>query len=200
MGQQDDFRAVSVLLHQRVTAELLQLMDGFYNNIEDSFFEQAYRHDEETVQQRYFELMRELRYRRASLLKVFAAGLERNARKWLGEGEPQTRNPNLEKLAAQMAHRCSSHFRLLLSDLTERTEWDTGNGPLPIGPQEISYHFVHSCRALDFDQAAVDIVRELFARFVLERLGGVYAQCNSILAEGGYRTAFEAAEAEQASA
>ena len=38
-----DPRNVFTAMHHKVTGELLQLMDGFYSNIEDGLFELAFR-------------------------------------------------------------------------------------------------------------------------------------------------------------
>ena len=38
----------------------------------------------------------------------------------------------------------------------------------------------------DFDKQALEIVQNLFARFVLDRLGGMYGECNRTLEDAGF--------------
>ena len=72
MGQTNDPRNVFTAMHHRVTGELLHLMDGFYSNIEDGLFELAFRNNDHNQRKRCFDLMREMRYRRTSLIQTFA--------------------------------------------------------------------------------------------------------------------------------
>jgi hypothetical protein len=186
-----DGQTVASELHQCITNGLLSLMDGLYTNVEDCLFEVAYRNDDVAAQRRCFDLMRDLRYRRAGLMKIFAAGIEDNVACWfdpatqLGERDPAT-----VAMATAMAHRCNTHFRVLLGELAERTGCEAG-ASLPIAPEQIAYHFVRSLRALEFDAAAIVIVRDLFTRFVLDRLGTLYGACNRKLAHAAYVGASE---------
>ncbi|MCZ6889413.1 MAG: DUF1631 family protein, partial [Gammaproteobacteria bacterium] len=52
---------------------------------------------------------------------------------------------------------------------------------MPISPSHIAEAFVMSCHSLKFDTASIEIVQELFSRFVLERLGSLYGECNARL-------------------
>jgi hypothetical protein len=61
---------------------------------------------------------------------------------------------------------------------------------LPISPRR-AQAFVHSCRSLRLDQSSIEIVQELFSRFVLDSLGTVYGACNLYLQEEGYLTSDE---------
>ena len=193
MGQQYDPRKVFTAIHHKVTGELLHLMDGFYSNIEDGLFELAYRHEsDEVLHKRYFDLMREMRYRRSNLIKAFAKRMQRGVDYWIGEKVEFDTEYDVEfdERARGMSQKSSSHFNVLLQDITERTAGATSRAAddinLPISPYQISYNFLASCRSLDFDKSSIELVQELFERFVLDRMGSVYGDCNQRLEECGF--------------
>ena len=196
MGPNRDPRNVFTAMHHKATGELLHLMDGLYMNIEDGLFEFAYRHeDDEDRQRACFDLMRELRYRRSNLIQSFAKRMQRGLDYWLGEKlEFDTEyDVHLDKVAQQMSAKCTAHFRQLLSNITERTASASGRAvedvKIPISPYQIAYNFLATCRSLDLDNEAIEVVQNLFERFVLDRLGNVYGDCNQRLEEAGFSLA-----------
>ena len=194
MGQNVDPRNFLTAMHHKVTGELLHLMDGFYSNIEDGLFELAYRNEDDAQQRRCFDLMRELRYRRSNLIQTFAKRMQKGIDGWFNDDFDcaAEEGAGFTSLADAMAEKCASHFGGLLQNITERTAYGTGRDPLkvnlPIGPFQVAYNFLVSCRSLEFDEQAIEIVQELFGRFVLDRLGVVYGECNQRLEEVGYFT------------
>ncbi|MGI9325488.1 MAG: DUF1631 family protein [Pseudomonadales bacterium] len=195
MDQSTDPRNVFSAMHHRVTGELLHLMDGFYSNIEDGLFELAFRNDDAEQRTRCFDLMREMRYRRGGLIQTFAKRMQRAGEGWLGEDRNPPQLPELIIVAQAMSDKCSAHFGALLQEVTERTSYGTDRtatvGELPISPYNIAYHFIASCQSLEFDKQAIEIVQDLFARFVLDRLGAVYGECNQRLEAAGFYTLAE---------
>jgi len=195
-----DHRATFNALHHNVTGELLRLIDGFYSNIEDGLFELAYRTGDDGQRRRCFDLMRELRFRRTALVKGFARNLDRYRPLWFeGDGEHDAdaaTGKELDALIMRMAEKSSAHFSGVLNCIAERAEIATGRAfagtrELPISPQRIARAFVLSCRSLKFDHASIEIVQDLFSRFVLDSLGGIYGHCNLRLQDEGYATADE---------
>ena len=179
-------------LHSGAVGEITQLMSGLYSNIEDSLFELAFSHGSDVDKRHIGDLMKELRFRRESLLKTFGKRVHSSARCWLGD-TPQ--GPELMEqriLAKDLAKKCHAHFGHLLQDLSERAEHATGYGldkeMLPLSPEQLSYHFLMSCRTVKFEKYSIDVVKDLFARFVLDRLGGVYGAINAALSDAGYAT------------
>ena len=84
----------------------------------------------------------------------------------------------------------TAHFRPVLSNIRERTATASERNILevriPISPYQIAYNFLATCRSLDLDGEAVDMVQDLFERFVLDRLGNIYGDCNQRLEEAGF--------------
>ncbi len=199
MGQQYDPRNVFTNVHHNATGELLHLIDGFYLNMEDGLFELAFGDDAEREHRRCFELMREMRYRRGQLVQNFANRMEKNVEAWFSVMDPPSRNEDeFALLAHAVAEKCTSHFNVLLKTLAERTsfaqEQDFAPAHLPISPYHISHCFVVSCRSLKFDARSVQIVHDLFGRFVLDRMGGIYGQANRSLYEAGYLSTTEVSQ------
>lgn len=181
-------------LHTAAIGEIMQYMAGLYNNIEDSLFELAFT-DTSPIQQRHIgELMKELRFRRATLLKTFAGRLRESTVCWWGSAAPGPELIEERFLAQQMAGKCFAHFNHLLSDISERVQDATQDRiapKLPISPEQLSYHFLMSCRSVDFEKYSLEVINDLFARFVLDRLGTVYGRINQTLTDAGYRNLSE---------
>ena len=205
MAHQFDPATVISALHHRVTGELLHLMDGLYANIEDGLFELAYRAEEESRKRRYFDLMREMRYRKSSLVQGFARRMQQAHEQWFRpESERDEFDPEIAARADRMAERCLAHFGGVLRNVAERTASVLDARPdvarLPIGPRRIAGNFLVTMKALRFDEHAIEIVQELFCRFVLDRLGQVYGDCNTRLQEAGFYTQSELEGLNRASA
>ncbi|MEM7079813.1 MAG: DUF1631 family protein [Pseudomonadota bacterium] len=179
-------------LHARAATDLLRLMDGFYSNIEDGLFEMAYANDDPQFQRRTVELMRELRFRRKHLLQTFGKRVQFAATAWAQGQEIELRDNDETHQAQRMAAKCNAHFGVLLQAIAERcahaTDCNVSRTTLPFSPLQISLHFIRSCRTVDFDDKAVELVESLFQRFVLDRLGAMYGAMNQALEVHGYCT------------
>lgn len=197
MDQQQDPGNVFTAMHHRVTGELLHLMDGLYSNIEDGLFELAFRSRQEAQKRRCFDLMREMRFQRSRVVQNFARRLQGAFDGWLTASPGAIIQPPGSQ-ARRMAHKCASHFSGLLQSLAERSsfalEREVEVTEMPIGPHQIAGHFIESMKALEFDDDSIEIVEELFSRFVLERLGTVYGECNQRLEQVGFYTETELAQ------
>ena len=205
MDQQYDPGNVFTSMHHQVTGELLRLMDGLYSNIEDALFELASRTRSESRKRQCFNLMRELRYRRPQAIQQFARGMQNSLDYWFENlPEPEEGTAHDQEMATQMAEKCAAHFGRLLQSLAERTGYamgrDVDSSLLPISPYRVACNFIRSMKALEFDQEAIEVTQVLFGRFVLDRLGPVYGDCNQRLEQAGFFTAREVDEFETARA
>lgn len=195
MDQQFDPSNVFVAIHHRVTGELLHLMDGLYSNIEDGLFELAFRAHREDQKRRCFDLMRDMRFQRSRVVQTFAKRLQASFDAWISADPGDEDEPAYNDQARRMAQKCTSHFGGVLQSLCERAAYALSRVPdrlgLPIGPYQVACHFVESMKALEFDDDSIEIVEDLFSRFVLERLGTVYGECNQRLEQAGFFTPAE---------
>ena len=178
----------------------MRLMDGFYGNIEDGLFEMAYAHTDPEKQRQAVDLMRELRFRREQFLTTFAKRMQSVSTQWYQDTDANvTEYLEMRMMAENMATRSAGHFSGLLQRIAERvahaTDRDIDRGSLPLCPEEVSYHFIMSCRSLNFGEDAIEMVQDLFHRFVLDRLGSVYGPINQQLADAGFCTFHELQEA-----
>ena len=189
-------------MHFQATGELMRLMDGFYSNLEDGLFELAYASEDGVMQRSTVDLMRELRFRREHLLKTFGKRLQNAASHWYAEDDSDM---YLEERTRSdlIASRCSSHFAGLLQAISERItngcRIEMDRSGVPLGPEQVSYHFVMTCRSLELSNEAIGMVQDLFHRFVLDRLGGIYGEINRQLREAGFLSNAEIQEADQVS-
>ncbi|MEM9623583.1 MAG: DUF1631 family protein [Pseudomonadota bacterium] len=179
-------------IHMHAVGDLMNLMEGFYSNIEDGLFELAFSSENKLQQQHVVELMRELRFRRKHLLKTFGKRIQASGKCWLGHPADGVESMEERIIAQQMADKSNAHFTHLLQSIAERTS-NALNQPvekhkLPVSPEAISYHFVMSCRSVKIDKYSIEVVQNLFSRFVLDRLGSVYGSVNMQLADAGYNT------------
>ncbi len=205
MGHQFDPAKVISALHHRVTGELLHLMDGLYANIEDGLFELAYRTTDETRKRRYFDLMREMRYRKSSLVQGYARRMQHAHELWFRPDMVHDEfDAEITARADRMAERCTAHLGGLLRNISERSAFALDAEPdvagLPIGPRQIAGTFLLTRKALKFDQYSIEIVQELFNRFVLDRLGQLYGDCNVRMQEAGFLNRSEQEEFNRARA
>ena len=197
MASTPDPRATLAELHRYTIGEVLGLVEGLYLNIEDGLFELADRDSEVARQERCFNLMRELRFRRACLTRNFTGSLQSLTRYWFVDEswavEPKAFGDELAVRMLEVTNKSDQHFTGLLRLITERachaTNLDSkALNELPIGPWAISQAFVQSCRSLCMDTESIEMVLRLFSRFVLERLGQIYANCNIRLRDAGFLT------------
>lgn len=179
-------------LHARAATDVLRLMDGFYSNIEDGLFEMAYANEDPKFQRRTVELMRELRFRRKHLLQTFGKRVQFAATAWAQGQEIEVKDNPETQQARRMASKCEAHFGVLLQSIAERSahaaDCSVSIKTLPFAPLQISLHFIRSCRTVQFDEHAVEVVETLFQRFVLDRLGAMYGAMNQALEAHGYCT------------
>ncbi len=177
-------------VHMHAVGDLMRLMEGFYSNIEDGLFELAFSSDNKLQQKHVVELMRELRFRRKHLLKTFGKRIRGNSKCWFGVAPDGLESMEERILARDMAIKSSAHFGYLLQSISARaaqaTHCPLDKYKLPISPEEISYQFVMSCRSVKFDKYSIELVQNLFSRFVLDRLGSVYGAVNAQLEAAGY--------------
>ncbi len=209
MALTPDPQATLAELHRYAISEVLGLVEGLYENIEDGLFELADRGSGSQRQERCFNLMRELRFRRTCLVRNFTGSMQSLEGYWFVDEswsvKPSAFGDELGVRMLDITNKSDQHFSGLLRLIAERSSHATNLGSkrlneLPIGPWAISQAFVQSCRSLSMDPESIDLVFNLFSRFVLERSGHLYATCNTLLRDSGYLTLDELDELDELSA
>lgn len=166
--------------HVTVAQAVLELFEGFFVNFEDALFEYAYRSESKLIQQRCFNLMRELREQREDLTHVFASVLERRRLDWYRAEQP-LQDATLAR-ASTLAATANANFLPLLEQIAARMSGldaaELGALQMPVGPTGVAHAFLLSLRARGFDKSADRMLGALFRRFVLDRLGPIYGELN----------------------
>lgn len=177
-------------LHRWVTLEILKLVEGLYTNLDDGLFELAHRADEDHARRKLFDLARVLRDSKTHLLHTFESRLDHAGQRWLSSSGSETDdNVSLRERSETMVQRCEGHLGVVLQSIASRTSFLTRRnyrpGDLPFGPQSVTTEFLVALDSCSPGAEAEQAVCALFKRFVLDRLGTIYGQCNTILQTPG---------------
>ncbi|MEM7099850.1 MAG: DUF1631 family protein [Pseudomonadota bacterium] len=178
-------------IHSGAIGEIMQLMSGLFSNIEDSLFELAFSESSDIQKRHIGELMKDLRFGKENLTKSFATRLQECTPAWWGGKVPNHELIEQRMLAQNMAGKCHAHFNHLLADIAQRAQdalpGKVDSNKVPLQPEELCYHFLVACRSVNFEKYSLDVISDLFARFVLDRLGSVYGAINVALKEAGFK-------------
>jgi len=202
-------QATLIELHLYAIHQILGLVEGIYSNIDHGLLEFADRDPEGFRQEHCSRLIQSMRLGRQTLIRSFSDSMQSLARYWFVDDswEPvilshQGQNLGMTSSAyafnrpgqlAYLTSKSNAHFSGLLRLITERANHATdiqskSANQLPIGPAAISQSFVLSCRSLRLEDQSIVLILHLFSRFVLDRMGQTYAQCNNQLRDAGYLT------------
>lgn len=186
----DAFQNIYGSIHHTVTGGLLYLLDGMFQNIEHALHDIARR--PEAQKQRCSILMREIKAKRSTLIHLIAERMQKGFDNWLGQRTPVAIvDERISETAQGLANKSAGHFGPLLKTIAERSADAVGTDSesrMPINPYHISSAFLESCRDLHFDAEDTAILAELFQRYVLDRLGHIYGECNERLRAAGHLT------------
>jgi len=194
-----------IVLENRSSHALELLLQALFDNVDDALFELADRAVQNTVQNMYFESMREIRMQRRTLEQGFFSELQAHFELLHGQpaSPPRPSEPaamaavdslalvaqeELEELVATdaMIAKARGQYRAKLDTMSSYidallTADGTGSTINPLAPQIICRAFVGVCRDLDLDIKAKLVLFKLFDRYVMADLESVYAQACSVL-------------------
>ena len=191
------------LLENRCTPALKSLIQSLFDNIDDALFELAGRAVQNTVQNMYFEAMREIRIKRSTLEKNFFDELRAHfALLQAGPGSPPVLSQWVsgadslalvapeeleEQVAAEaMIAKAGSQFSTEIATMNRYIEVllaaKNGEQTLnPLTPQTICRVFIKCCGDLEVEIKAKLVLFKLFERYVLAELAPVYKMACSML-------------------
>lgn len=193
-------------MRERGEQSLQPLLQALFDNIDDALFELADRADSNSVQNMYFDSMREVRIKRRGIELGFIREINQAFRSLTGVVvKPETgvidlpgdelslvANDELDELVAfdSMVAKAHRRFENPLQDLTTRLDTvikacDVTIDNNPYGPEVICRSFVDVCKELYIDAKAKLVLFKLFDRYVVEALDQVYSVCNQVLIDGG---------------
>ena len=196
-------------LRQQSKYQLNELIQSLFNNTDDALFELADRSRSDADQHLYFESMRQLRLQRKKISSQFIAEFYKNFERVFEAdidevdceeaGFEETvdnisliHNDDLEVSVAiaGIVSKVTSQFSLPIMQLTKRIDHLCPCRTIterlnPLGPERLSTAFVDSIECLEIDIKVRIILLKLFERFVMERLGRIYDESNSMLIDAG---------------
>ncbi len=192
-------------MRQHSRKQLIKLVEGLFNNVDDALFEMADRSRSDADQHLYFESMRELRLQRENIAKAFAQHYSEAFETAFAPVETaETEEPDYDELGmvendqlemsvavAGITSKITSQYSLLIMQLTRRMdhladeEVEISERANPMGPECLGEAFVSALDCADLDIKVRIILLKLFERFVMERLSSFYTEANQMLADAG---------------
>ena len=202
---------VPPILHsvrQHAKKQLIQLLNGLFNNVDDALFEMADRSQNNS--DLYFDSMRKIRLHRTSIVSTFgdefSNGFDQLLEVRKNPDDPVDfddavdnfsllQNDELEINVAisGITSKVTGQHDLSITLLTRRFDHvcklqnkdiDVLDRLNPLGPELLSQAFVSGISCLDIDIKVRIILLKLFERYVMERLAGVYHDANQLFADG----------------
>jgi hypothetical protein len=188
-------------------SSLMELLQGMFDGIDDSFFELANGARSNNEQNRFFEAMREIRIKRRGIEHHFQHALSTlfHTPPMLNHTKQQDSLEDInadtlslvqeDSLEAHLAShtmitkaRANFQGQLLQIQTRMTSIYDnaTQENPVnPIDPEFICKGFTEACADLDIDIREKLIVYKQFDRFVMSNLGEVYDNANKQLIKAG---------------
>jgi len=175
-------------MKQRVDQQLNYLLDGLLDNVADALFEELHGVDEECALTRHFNIMRALKLHAKSYRSEFDLLSERAWAIMVGdETVPMLHEPrgDAEAMINDFDRRTSTHYKVLIKDLTLRLEVLLAGecADIPMSPRIILLNFWQSTSKLNLSYDERMLLLPLFYRFVMDRYGKVLAAANSTMLE-----------------
>ncbi|MCZ6619680.1 MAG: DUF1631 domain-containing protein [Gammaproteobacteria bacterium] len=192
---------------KRAEEQLNALVQSLFNNIDDALFEMADRSHSDKDQTVYFDSMRVIRLRREAIGSQFIAKFKHGFGQAFQPARPDENEEEFEEFlddislvdnddlevsvaVTTIVSKVTGLFPLPIMRLTRRFDHlsDTvgiSEAANPLGPRLLSQSFVASIECLDVDMKMKLIILKLFERFVMERLGPIFDEANTLLANAG---------------
>lgn len=169
-------------IHHQAISEVLHLLDGFYENLEHGLFELAFHIDDQCMQGRCAETMKDLRLQKTQVIRKFTKLMEADRALWLTSSSNQAPNEEVLVTVRSLAQKHKSHFGTALRSIVRNTALasDLSEAELefPFGPERLAYHFFRCVAEGRDDPELSSMLYDLFSRLVLGRLGSLYGRIN----------------------
>lgn len=185
-------------------AILMNCLEDLFSNCDDLFFDLSSRAASNAEQNLYFESMRELRFKKSSVINAFRQHFEQNflaltqptgpARDSgeTGESLSLVQHDTLEQEVAVTAMTSKArancqeplyHLTTRLDFLTPKVAVDQDNNPLD--PAQVCRAFADACDLFEVNIKAKIIIFKQFDRLVVSKLAKVYSAANELLINAG---------------
>jgi hypothetical protein len=207
-----DGRQIAAECRKLIVQTLPKLMGGLFENLDDALYEMANKSDSNTLQNIYFDSMRELRKQRVSIDRVFIQEFLRVYDRYWETGEVKVTQQSLEDLSknselalvddeeledslaiTNMVSKAENHLSRELYALGQRFAYIIGGGRVdeniaqqtPISPSVLCAAFQVAMSNVPVELPVKLVVYKLFDRHVMHFIGGLYDEINILLGKSG---------------
>ncbi len=205
-------RRVAAECRKLIVQTLPKLMGGLFENLDDALYEMANKSDSNTLQNVYFDSMRELRKQRVGIDRVFTQEVLRVYDRFWETAEIEVRQQSLEDLSrnselslvddeeledslaiTNMISKAENHFTRELYAMGQRFAYVIGGGQVdesiaqqtPISPPVLCAAFQVAMSNVPVELPVKLVVYKLFDRHVMHFIGGLYDEINILLGKVG---------------
>jgi hypothetical protein len=189
-----------------------KLMGGLFENLDDALYEMANKSDSNTLQNIYFDSMRELRKQRNNIDHAFNQELLRVYDRFWETGEVSVTQPTLDDLSrdtemallddeeledslaiTNMVSKAENRFTREIYAMGQRFAFIIGGGHVderfaqqsPLSPAVLCAAFQASMTNVPVELPVKLVVYKLFDRHVMHFIGGLYDELNILLGKAG---------------
>jgi hypothetical protein len=205
LAQESGVRQLVTECRKVVERALPKLMNTLFEKLDEALYELADKSDSEQLQTVYFDAMRALRRHRTGVQTTFLAGVLEDFDGFWARG-PQAVAPqqqpatdsgseeleeslavcNLVSKGESRYHRELCVLNHRLSILADQGELDDVSNP--VGPAALCNRFYQANRMLDVAIPVRLVIYKLFDKHVMNYVGGLYEEINSLLGHAGIAT------------
>jgi Protein of unknown function (DUF1631) len=181
-----------------------QFMQELFDSCDDLFYDLSNQANNNREQALYFDSMREIRLKRQGLERDYMAHFNASFQRLVSPQYKAATIPVINRLAIvendameidvaliNMLMRANNAYSEEIYNLQTclnclLTDIDVNKENNPLAPELICYTFADTCKAnLAISIKPLIILLKQFERFVLERMGQIYADANQLLVEAG---------------
>jgi hypothetical protein len=205
-------RRIAAECRNLIIKTLPRLITDLFENLDDSLYEMADKSDNNTLQNVYFDSMRELRKQRAKIDRSFNQELMRAYDRFWETGEITVNQPTLDDLSrdtemslvddddleeslaiTNMVSKSENRFSRELYALGQRFSMILCSGQLdeelarktPLDPGVVCNAFRFAMNDVAVELPVKLVVYKLFDRHVMHYIGGLYDEINLLLGRAG---------------
>jgi hypothetical protein len=189
-----------------------KLMSALFENLDDALYEMANKSESNTLQNTYFDSMRQLRKQRSGIDRRFNQEILRVYDSYWETGEVTIKQPTLDELGLEsemsllddedledslavtnMISKSESRFSREIFAMSQRFDYLISGGTsegrevqhTPLSPSVICNAFQTAMEAVAVELPVKLVVYKLFDRHVMHYIGGVYDEINLLLGRVG---------------
>ncbi|MCU7875820.1 MAG: DUF1631 domain-containing protein [Candidatus Thiodiazotropha sp. (ex Lucinoma borealis)] len=208
-------RRIAAECRNLVVKTLPKLMSGLFDNLDDALYEMANKSESNSLQNIYFDSMRELRKQRVGIDRSFTQEVLRAYDRYWETGEITITQPTLDELSrdsemalvddedledslavTNMVSKSEGRFSRELYAMGQRFAYVIGGGQVderiaqqsPLMPGVICNAFQMAMIDVPVELPVKLVVYKLFDRHIMHYIGGLYDEINLLLGRAGVIT------------